>query len=118
MAALPAVPLGPVHDVLGPGADVRVRALNPRRNTFWIRQIFIESAFGDYVDLDSIRQARPFLQELLQTQLPFMVKITMHYRLSEEFANPENGELEVLYSERRMATVPYRSKTRQLRTLS
>ena len=107
MAALPAVPLGPVHDVLGPGADVRVRALNPRRNTFWIRQIFIESAFGDYVDLDSIRQARPFLQELLQTQLPFMVKITMHYRLSEEFANPENGELEVLYSERRMATVPY-----------
>ena len=105
MAALPAIAVGEVHDARGPvDARVRVRSLNPQRNTFWLRQVLIDSP-GGFVDLDSIRGAQPFLQDLLETQLPFMVKVVMRCQLSEEIVDAA-GEVQVVYSERRTATVP------------
>ena len=108
MAGLPVAPaVPPVYDPRGPDdVEVNVRALNPQRNTFWIRQIMIDAPRGRYVSLDSIRRALPFLRDLLETQLPFMVKVIMHYSLSEEVFDPETGARNVVYSERRTATVP------------
>ena len=102
MAALPAIAVGGVRDPQGPaGAHARVRALNPQRNTFWMRQVQIDAPAGGFLDLDSIREAQPFLQDLLETQLPFMAKVIMHMQLSEE-----NATGQVVYSRRRVATVP------------
>ena len=108
MAGLPVAPaVPPVYDPRGPDdVEVNVRALNPQRNTFWIRQIMIDAPRGRYVSLDSVRRALPFLRDLLETQLPFMVKVIMHYSLSEEVFDPETGARNVVYSERRTATVP------------
>ena len=106
MAALPAVPLGqPQH--LSPGlVRVRVRALNPGRNTFWMRQAFVDNPPAGYVSVDDIMEAQPHLQDLLNTQLPFMAKVVMRVQLSEESFDPIDGEREVIFSERRFATVP------------
>ena len=108
MAALPNEPaVGPVYVPQGPDdVLVNVRALNPRQNTFWIRQVMIDAPRGRYVSLDSIRRAQPFLQDLLATQLPFMAKVIMRYALSEEIVEPATGARNVVYSERRSSTVP------------
>ena len=106
MAALLAVPLGqPQH--LPPGqVRVRVRALNPGRNTFWMRQVFVDNPPAGYVSVDDIMEAQPHLQDLLNTQLPCMAKVVMRVQLSEESFDPIDGEREVIFSERRFATVP------------
>ncbi|OLP75207.1 hypothetical protein AK812_SmicGene45032 [Symbiodinium microadriaticum] len=101
-----AVPLDEAQPVEAAPAVARIRSLNPRSNTFWIRQIFFDAPPGRYLSVESLMLARESLQDLLTVQLPFMVKIIMHIRLSEEIVDPVSGERETVYSERRIATVP------------
>ena len=101
-----AVPLDEAQPVEAAPAVARIRSLNPRSNTFWIRQIFFDAPPGQYLSVESLMLARESLQDLLTVQLPFMVKIIMHIRLSEEIVDPVSGERETVYSERRIATVP------------
>ena len=49
-----------------------------------------------------MRQAREGMLDLLEVQLPFMVKVVLHYEISEE-----SLEGQAIFSERRMATVPF-----------
>ena len=107
MAALPPpVLVGMPRNPQPVPARVRARALNPGRNTFWMRQVFVDNPPNGYVSVDNIMDALPLLQELLITQLPFMAKVVMRVQLSEESFDPIDGEREVVYSERRFATVP------------
>ena len=101
MAAFVAVPLGPARDAHGPDANAQVRVLRAQ-NSFWTRQITISRRGVDYLELDSMRQAREGILDLLEVQLPFMVKVVLHYEISEE-----SLEGQAIFSERRMATVPF-----------
>ncbi|CAE7377172.1 unnamed protein product, partial [Symbiodinium sp. CCMP2592] len=101
-----AVPLDEPRAAVAQPAAARVRSLNPQRNTFWLRQISLDAPPGQYLSVESLRLAQESMQDLLTVQLPFMVKIVMHVRLSEEIVDPESGEREIVYSERRIATVP------------
>ncbi|CAE7702831.1 unnamed protein product [Symbiodinium sp. CCMP2592] len=101
-----AVPLDEPRAAVAQPAAARVRSLNPQRNTFWLRQISLDAPPGQYLSVESLRLAQESMQDLLTVQLPFMVKIVMRVRLSEEIVDPESGEREIVYSERRIATVP------------
>ena len=70
-----------------------------------MRQAFVDNPPASYVSVDDIMEAQPHLQDLLNTQLPFMAKVVMRVQLSEESFDPIDGEREVIFSERRFATV-------------
>ncbi|CAE7855129.1 unnamed protein product [Symbiodinium microadriaticum] len=99
MAALPGVPLGPAVEPDPAVAEVpEVRNLTRSRQGF-SREIVVEapvervSGIARFLNVEALRLAQPYIQNLLNNQLRFLIKVVARVRLAETVVDPET-ELE------------------------
>ena len=103
-AALAGVPVGPpVEPAPAAGVVPLVRNLNRSRQGF-SREVIVEAPAGadgpvQFLNVEALRLAQPHIQDLLNNQLRFLVKVIARVRLAETLVDPETEMESERYSD-------------------
>ena len=103
MAALQGVPLDAPHDPAAPPAALPIARNLIRSRQGFSREVVVEAPLDaeggiTFLDVETLRGAQPHLQELLNNQLRFLVKVVARVRLAETVVDPSADEPAERYS--------------------